>query len=108
VDLHRDLAAHRQSGEDEPVDAQLVEQADDVAGKRFQLGFFAVGLVLAVAAEVRGDDPPPAVAEVVQLWSPHRPVERVAVDQDQCGPGTPVVVRGGHAPDANPLVGSVQ
>jgi hypothetical protein len=81
-ELERDLPAHGQAHDHGAGHPQAVEELGEVVDERGPLGHrSAAG---AVAAQV-GHDHPAVRAEVAQLRLPHRPVERVAVHQEQRG-----------------------
>ena len=80
VQVERDLAAHREPGDDRRGHAQRVEQVDEVVGER-RPGRRGAG-ARAVTAQVGHDDAAPR-REPRELRSPHGPVERVSVHEQQ-------------------------
>lgn len=95
VELHRDLAPHGQACDDAVVDAQVVEERDEVLGEVAEAGESGeVGRRArrgdAVAAQVGGDHPV-REGETVDLGLPHGVVEGVAVDEEERGAAAPVL-----------------
>jgi hypothetical protein len=83
--FHRDLPAHREAADHRAVDAFPVEQGDQVGGELRQRHGAFRHRARAVTAQVGGQHPPALGGEVVDLRPPHRPVERVAVNEENRG-----------------------
>ena len=93
-ELHDDLPAHRQTAEDDRVNAEAVEQCGKIGGERFEAGDAGYYGGLAISPKVRRDHSPAGTGHRGELGTPHGPVERSPVNQQQRIATSSLVVEG--------------
>ena len=92
AELHRDETAHAQPDDGRSRDLEVVQQLDDRIGEAAHRHDLIHGPRLAVAGEVGRDDAE-LVRERLELRSPHRAAERMAVEEDDRRAVPAVLVR---------------